>query len=223
MNDKLIKLLKQSTLYAYSDLFYEKLSTKIENLYSDREDYGYVYFVQNGQNDNNYVKIGVAKDLSNRMRSFSTSFDNQPFLIGYIKTKDPYRLEKSLHSLFAKKKVKGEWFNLSLYELSNNKYTDFRYFMNYFKNNYSDLYIEQNSKTEIADASNDIFVKICLSLKYNENYITKDLYEKNKSDLENPNIGTRHFGKHLSKAMKLLGYERVDFKKDGVRYWKIIK
>lgn len=73
---------------------------------------GYVYLV----GGNNVYKIGKAKDVPSRLRSFL----QLPFktrLIHAIPTSDMVWAENYLHRAFAHCRLNGEWFNLALHEV----------------------------------------------------------------------------------------------------------
>lgn len=69
---------------------------------------GYVYIVTDGE----YVKIGMAKDVGERVRSLQTGNAREIILLQTIQTDDMERVEKSLHAWYAGKAVNGEWFDL---------------------------------------------------------------------------------------------------------------
>ena len=59
---------------------------------------GYVYLIEDV--DNNRYKIGVTKDLDNRLRNLQTGNSCELKLLCTYKTDYPYRLESMLHRSF---------------------------------------------------------------------------------------------------------------------------
>ncbi len=77
---------------------------------------GYVYLLH-APHDPMLFKIGRASNPDNRLRTFNVKL---PFPVEYIcviKTVDMYKLEKELHSMFELKRLDGEWFKLTEYEV----------------------------------------------------------------------------------------------------------
>lgn len=75
-----------------------------------RSNAGYVYLLKSAIQ---YYKIGRAIDPDNRLQTFTVKL---PFEVEYeyvIKTKDRYALENELHRRFARKRIRGEWFDLN--------------------------------------------------------------------------------------------------------------
>jgi len=73
---------------------------------------GFVYFIQDP--DTKQIKIGVAKDVSRRLKQLNTGdAGNNLKVLKTIKSKNPYKLEKEYHRKFAKYRTnpKGEWFD----------------------------------------------------------------------------------------------------------------
>jgi hypothetical protein len=79
MND-VEKILRLRTCGMFNDNWYEVTSNEIIGI--EKSNKGYVYFVKNGYN--NFVKIGKTLNLQSRLNSFSTSFSDGVFLVGYI-------------------------------------------------------------------------------------------------------------------------------------------
>lgn len=69
---------------------------------------GYVYFISDGD----YVKIGVATHVNERLRQLQTGNPRKLTLIKVLKSEKPYELENNLHDIFEKYRVNGEWFNI---------------------------------------------------------------------------------------------------------------
>ena len=71
-----------------------------------------VYFISDGT----YVKIGKSNNVINRLSILNTGNAATLTLLGYILQESEeaaFKLEKELHKVYEKSKVKGEWFNLS--------------------------------------------------------------------------------------------------------------
>ena len=71
-----------------------------------------VYFISDGT----YVKIGKSNNVINRLSILNTGNADTLTLLGYILQESEeaaFKLEKELHKVYEKSKVKGEWFNLS--------------------------------------------------------------------------------------------------------------
>lgn len=85
---------------------------------------GYVYLVTF---NNEYYKIGVTKNIENRMKQLSLPFPVKLQLIHLIKTNNMYLTEKLFHEFFCIKRCKGEWFKLNpddVKYIKSGKYTE---------------------------------------------------------------------------------------------------
>ena len=71
---------------------------------------GYVYLIKDLYN--NTYKIGVAKDVTRRMKSLQTGNVSPLKLIWDFKTDYPYRLEGMLHKTLQEYREHNEWFGL---------------------------------------------------------------------------------------------------------------
>lgn len=71
--------------------------------------YGYVYLIKT----NEYTKIGISIDPARRLDSIDGSSPYEVSLIHLIETDNMQRLETELHSQFAAKHHRKEWFLLS--------------------------------------------------------------------------------------------------------------
>lgn len=73
----------------------------------------FVYFVQGEQL--RLIKIGIARDLNNRLKGLQTGSPDKLTLLGVImpKTRTPLQLEDQLHARFADDRSHGEWFRPS--------------------------------------------------------------------------------------------------------------
>lgn len=71
-----------------------------------------VYFVSDGE----YIKIGVASSLSNRLNELQTGNAKRLIPMYAIKAntqRDALKTEKELHNTFKTKNVLGEWFKIN--------------------------------------------------------------------------------------------------------------
>lgn len=89
---------------------------KFENLSPDRflrnifgSSLGYVYFIYSEYG----WKIGKAKHLNTRMRTFDVKLPFEWQLKHYIKSLNYHELEKRFHQMFEDTKINGEWFALN--------------------------------------------------------------------------------------------------------------
>lgn len=90
----------------------------------DEHPSAWVYLITDG----NFVKIGVADNISNRLRGIQTGNPNRCYVICAIPCKDSksaFSLEKKLHTEYGLRRKCGEWFDL-LY------YLDLKSFQAYF-------------------------------------------------------------------------------------------
>ena len=82
--------------------------------------HGYVYLLRA---DNGLYKIGRARNVARRMKSFlKLPYELQ--LIHIIATDDMYEIEADMHFFYADKKMLGEWFALSDEDVRNIKAND---------------------------------------------------------------------------------------------------
>lgn len=74
---------------------------------------GYIYLIS----DDRYIKIGITKNIKNRINSIQHG--NPDANIIYYKYIENYvNIEKILHEKYKSKKIKGEWFKLSEYDIN---------------------------------------------------------------------------------------------------------
>jgi hypothetical protein len=70
-----------------------------------------VYFIHDGE----YVKIGVTNSgVQKRIKNLQTGSSRPLRVVATIQSCEPYKLESSLHTMFADKRVKGEWFDITI-------------------------------------------------------------------------------------------------------------
>jgi predicted GIY-YIG superfamily endonuclease len=88
----------------------------------EKDKSGYVYIITNTAFDG-YVKIGVTKNIKNRLRTYQTSSPHRNYKIEhYIHHPDCYKAEQEIHEMmnyFALNK-KNEWFQIDL-EIAKNR------------------------------------------------------------------------------------------------------
>jgi len=68
-----------------------------------------VYFIQIGD----FIKIGHAKNVKQRLSDIQTSCPYDATLLGEIGVKHPKRFEGSLHKRFATAHHRGEWYSIT--------------------------------------------------------------------------------------------------------------
>jgi len=77
---------------------------------------GYVYLIEEAPDG--YTKIGVSVDPQGRLATLQTA-SSRPLVLRYtVKLDDPNALEHQLHHDFARHRLKGEWFDVSAYEVA---------------------------------------------------------------------------------------------------------
>lgn len=123
---------------------------------------GYVYFLKH--NGLNPIKIGSTIGYSpmSRINSYSTYSPYGIELLGYIKTDNPLKLEKTIHYNFINNRINGEWFELSISTVS-----DFIY--NFNKKNNNDYSLINNKEKTIKDFLN--------TLKHNSKIYNSELFD----------------------------------------------
>lgn len=70
---------------------------------------GYVYILEAG----NRYKIGRALDLARRLKTYQTESPYQIRIIATFYVPDYELAEALVHRIFSRRKVKGEWFDLT--------------------------------------------------------------------------------------------------------------
>ena len=81
---------------------------------------GYVYLICDGQ----YFKIGVTKsDIKKRLEKLQTGNPDELWIRDYYETEMPFKIENGLHKKYFNKKIKNEWFDLSVDDVNNFKKT----------------------------------------------------------------------------------------------------
>lgn len=72
----------------------------------------YTYFVSDGE----FIKIGVAKDISKRVKGLQTGHPKEMILVQYLDFEskgEAHAAEKILHCAFHDKRMCGEWFDIA--------------------------------------------------------------------------------------------------------------
>lgn len=80
---------------------------------AQRDAGGYVYVVKCA----GYYKIGATKNATQRIARFETSYPHDLRIVRVARVADMKHTERTLHTRFSAKRVKGEWFNLSAGDL----------------------------------------------------------------------------------------------------------
>jgi len=80
--------------------------------------FGYVYVLVGTHKGNMKFKIGKANNLKDRVKTFNVKipFDIDVYSAFYIR--EPLKFEHELHALYGHKRIAGEWFDLSVDDLS---------------------------------------------------------------------------------------------------------
>lgn len=71
---------------------------------------GYIYLVQS---PSGHYKIGKAKDVTNRLKTFEVKMPFEIELIHVIPCSNYHKAESKLHKQYANKRLNGEWFELT--------------------------------------------------------------------------------------------------------------
>jgi predicted GIY-YIG superfamily endonuclease len=77
---------------------------------SDKSKRGSVYFIRDGIGN---IKIGVAKDVDKRKAGLQTANPNELeifYIMSVPNMEYAVSIEKALHDMFNKERVRGEWF-----------------------------------------------------------------------------------------------------------------
>lgn len=209
------RILRNQTMDLFSDEWYKKTSSLIENSVLTK---GFVYLVKNGR-DSKSVKIGATTNIDSRMKSFKTVFEKGVFLIGYIETDAPFQLEREVHSDFESKRVKGEFFNLSYVDIFNIRDVYDLKLKNSYINNEKIKNLPDND--EIMDFDSNL-IKLVKSLELNKKYTIKGVsrlylktfgkeYSKSNSWL----------GRDIASVCSYLGITRINKNVNAVRYFEL--
>jgi predicted GIY-YIG superfamily endonuclease len=61
---------------------------------------------------NGIYKIGIAHDVRKRIKALQTGCPYQLYAVGCYKVRKPATVEKMIHLVLYKKRIRGEWFKL---------------------------------------------------------------------------------------------------------------
>ena len=75
---------------------------------------GYVYFITA---DNGLTKIGCTASVERRLNQLKINSPSKLVLALSFETDDAPGLEKTIHNSFSDKRIRGEWFELTPYDL----------------------------------------------------------------------------------------------------------
>lgn len=80
---------------------------------------GYVYFIYipDTYKTYNYFKIGRTKHLDKRLSALQTGNPFQLVIYKHIYSKEYKNIETELHRMYKDKKIKNEWFKLTIAEI----------------------------------------------------------------------------------------------------------
>ena len=71
---------------------------------------GIVYFLKA---ENGLTKVGWTQNLAERKKTLERKEKTKTELVHYISSQDCVTLEQVIHTVFSKKRVRGEWFDLN--------------------------------------------------------------------------------------------------------------
>jgi uncharacterized protein YneF (UPF0154 family) len=184
----------------------------------------HVYFFR--ETGRPYVKIGMTKnEIETRFNSFKTYAPLGAYIVGFIKTKDSFKLENELHEQFKDKRVFGEFFNISDDEVYN--------IINKYNSSFGEIVSFMNTLIEdydysLNDLKNDLLKKIkdleLLKEKYKPsqeiiNYLSskRGQFLTNNTMLnelnDNGNILNQY---ELAMILKRLGYKKKRKRVNGI-------
>lgn len=143
----------------------------------------FVYFITDGK----FIKIGVAKDVLKRMSALQTSNPKKLKLVCVIPCKsenDAHKLEKKLHSCYARFRTNGEWFSIVDY-IDVNLFSDYwnpsEYFPDFDKKEPRFLNVET-----IGWPDDEVLKKLaCALLPEIKKYVSDHMEEFREWELEN--------------------------------------
>lgn len=96
------------TLIHYSLKYYKASHERYQKEHPPKA-LGYVYLLQS---PTGAYKIGRTKNPKSRLKTFEVKLPFEVEFTALIQTRDMYQLEIDLHTKYASKKIKGEWFRL---------------------------------------------------------------------------------------------------------------
>ena len=140
-----------------------------------------VYIVQSEE----YIKVGVAKDVKKRIQGIQTGNQYKLKLIGTKESLNDYELESRIHTFLSNYRVIGEWFRISenkmislieLYKID--KVEDYS-----IDNDYNNLADSFEDKLKIEKELNRIRADRQIEMKLEE--MKKDIMRSTKDRLSN--------------------------------------
>lgn len=102
--------INHKNVYCYTDDDFD------DYLIQNNRNSQWVYFIQDSIN--NTIKIGYTNLLQPRLKNLQTGNPNTLSIVGYIETTNMRTLEGKFHKYYRDNRVSGEWFNITLDELS---------------------------------------------------------------------------------------------------------
>ena len=91
-----------------------KRQREVQELYERNQKAGYVYLMRSS---NGYYKIGISKNVNNRLGGIKRQFPIQVEIIHYIACADQRKAEAFLHRKYFTKRVEYEWFDLDAQDI----------------------------------------------------------------------------------------------------------
>ncbi len=74
----------------------------------------YIYLIRCAEN--NFYKIGISKNVEQRLKQIQTSVPDKVYLVNKYESQYAYKIEKALHNFFKLYHRNNEWFELSISE-----------------------------------------------------------------------------------------------------------
>jgi mRNA-degrading endonuclease YafQ of YafQ-DinJ toxin-antitoxin module len=149
------------------------------------------------------IKIGYSTNESplDRFDQFKTYAPFGAELIGYIRTKEPLKLEQKLHKKYETKRLNGEWFDISIEDVENdiliNSTDEDNQERTQFYIKYINLIIPKENFTSVYFDENIVkFLNSCdLKSKMNRMELKKQFLSK----FPNENYTSQQFNKDVKK------------------------
>lgn len=209
-------ILRKQTMNLFSDDWYKKTSILIENKINVN---GFVYFIKNGKDSKN-IKIGMTTNIDERLKSFKTVFDKGVYVIGYIKSSNPFSLEKEIHKDYEEKRTRGEFFKLSVTDIYSIKDV---YNLQIKNNYYSNIPVEKMDENNLLiDFDFDLIDLIKNDLKLNKRYRIKDvlkIYEDKYQKKYGKSLSW--LGRDISSICVFLGITKINSNINGIRFFEL--
>lgn len=169
------------------------------------------------------IKIGYTnKDTpKKRYESFKTYCPYNALIVGFIKTKNAKELEYFLHEKFKDKRLKGEWFDISVDDVENciNLYSsdDFinsrnEFYLKFIENELPSNKLKNETSQEFIDFLD--FYDLIKGVKYDK----KQLYDIFNNDL----VSRKKFSEWLEKYAHYNNFKVLKGKSNKLRWIKFI-